>query len=84
LGDALYRPKNTKFSGEKIMLSTIKNNEKFYLTFWEVALYTYCNPRKQKTFTPYSETEKFLGWNAFSLFFRGKGGVKRRTFVCRI
>ena len=46
------------------MLSTIKNNEKFYLTFLEVALYTYCNPRKQKAFTPYSETEKSLGLNA--------------------
>ena len=66
------------------MLSTIKNNEKFYLTFWEVALYTYCNPRKQKAFTPYSETEKSLGLNVFNLFSRGKGGVKRRMFICRI
>ena len=84
MGDALYRPKNTKILGEKIMLSTIKNNEKFYLTFWEVALYTYCNPRKQKAFTPYSETEKSLGSNVFTLFSRGKGGVKRRMFICRI
>ena len=59
------------------MLLTIKNNEKFYLTFWEVALYTYSNPRKQEVFMPYSETGKFL-------FFRRKGGVKRRTFTCRI
>lgn len=59
------------------MLSIIKNNEKFYLTFWEVALYTYCNPRKQKVFMPYFETEKCL-------FFRGKGGGKRRMFICRI
>lgn len=66
------------------MLSAIKNNEKFYLTFWEVALYTYCNPRKQKAFAPYSETEKSLGSNVFTLFFRGKGGVKRRMFICRI
>jgi hypothetical protein len=66
------------------MLSTIKNKGKFYLTFWEVALYTYFNPRKQKAFTPYSETEKSLRSNTFTLFFRGKGGVKRRMFICRI
>ena len=66
------------------MLSAIQNNEKFYLTFGEVALYTYRNPRKQKAFTPYSETEKSLGSNVFTLFSRGKGGVKRRMFICRI
>ena len=66
------------------MLSAIQNNEKFYLTFWEVALYTYCNPRKQKAFTPYSETEKADASNAFTLFSRGKGGAKRRMFICRI
>ena len=66
------------------MLPTIKNNEKFYLTFWGMPFYNGISPRKQKAFTPYSETEKSLGWNVFTLFSRGKGGVKRRTFVCWI
>ena len=66
------------------MLSTIKNNEKFYLTFWGMPFYNGISLRKQKAFTPYSETEKSLGWNVFSLFFRGKGGVERRMFICRI
>ena len=66
------------------MLSTIKNNEKFYLTFWGIPFYNGINLRKQKAFTPYSETEKAVASNVFSLFFRGKGGVKRRMFICRI
>lgn len=65
------------------MFSIIKNNKKFYLTFREVALYTDYNPGKQKAFAPYSETEKSLGLNVFSLFFRGKGGAKRRMHVRR-
>ena len=66
------------------MLSAIQNNEKFYLTFWGMPFYNGISLRKQKAFTPYSETEKSLGSNTFTLFSRGKGGVKRRMFICRI
>ena len=66
------------------MLLAIKNDEKFYLTFWGMPFYNGISLRKQKAFTPYSETEKSLGSNAFTLFSRGKGGVKRRMFICRI
>ena len=66
------------------MLSTIKNNEKFYLTFWGMPFYNGISLRKQKAFTPYSETEKADASNAFTLFSRGKGGAKRRMFICRI
>ena len=72
---------------QKIMFKKVVNweeNEKFFLKHWVEIWYNYGNPRKQKAFTPYSETEKSLGSNVFTLFFRGKGGVKRRMFICRI
>ncbi len=61
------------------MLVTIKNNEKFYLTFWEMVIYSYNTPEKQMAYKPYFKAE-----NICKLFFRGKGGGKRRTFICRI
>jgi len=59
------------------MLLIIKSKEKFCLTFWGIPLYTCGNPIKQTAFMPYYEAER-------RLYFRGKGGVKRRTFTCRI
>ena len=54
------------------MLSTIKNNEKFYLTFLGEGHYTYVIPLKFNE----NEAERKKGISV-----RGKGGVKWRMIV---
>ena len=54
------------------MLSTIQNNEKFYLTFLRERHYTYAIPLKFNE----NEAERKKGISV-----RGKGGVKWRMIV---